>query len=267
MRAFLPLAVLVASAASHAAAAGGWTVLPSGQAGGSGHRAASHRIFNGEPTGAFPAVAGLVIFRGDGAVGLCSGTLVTPDVIVTAAHCLLDGPARVVAAFFADGATEVDYDVVAYAIHPDFDPAVLAYADIALVAVDRPVAGVPPMPLAAAKPRPRTRGIIVGYGQDEAGNVGAKEMGTVRLKPCPRIFRRAGIGRGQLAGSLCWRPRKRGHDTCQGDSGGPLIIGGDVAGVTSGGYPRCPGRLSWDTSVAAFRSWIDLALTERADRP
>jgi hypothetical protein len=30
-----------------------------------------------------------------------------------------------------------------------------------------------------------------------------------------------------------------------------------LAGVTSGGYPDCPGILSWDTNVVPFLSWIN----------
>ena len=33
-----------------------------------------------------------------------------------------------------------------------------------------------------------------------------------------------------------------------------------VAGVTSGGYPDCPGILSWDTNVVPFLPWIDAHL-------
>lgn len=250
-----------------AAADGTWIALAGRGDAETTRPAAAHRIYNGRPTGDFAAVAGLVVFRGGGAVALCSGTLVTPRVVATAAHCLLEAPIRLVAAFFPDGATEEDYDATAYLLHPDFDPAVLAYADVALVALERPVAGVTPMPLAALKPRRRTLGVIVGYGQDEIGTIGAKQTGTVRLRPCPRTLRAAGITRGQLAASLCWRPKKRGNDTCQGDSGGPLIVSGELAGITSGGYPPCPGRLSWDTSVPAFRPWIDTALAVAPDGP
>jgi len=264
MRALFPVVALVALLPA-SPAAGTWIPLPRGDGVPPSRR--TTRIFNGLPTGAFPAVAGVILLRDDGAVGLCSGTLVTPRVVVTAAHCFIASPLRVVAAFFPDGVTEVDHDAVAYAIHPEFDPDVLAWADVALLILDTPVVDVPPMPLAAVNPRPRTPVTIVGFGQDETGEVGTKEMGSVRLRPCPRAFRRAGIRRGQLAGSLCWRPRKRGQDTCQGDSGGPLVAGGAVAGVTSGGYPSCPGKLSWNTSIPTFRQWIDAALAEAAEIP
>lgn len=256
----LAFVLVFLAAAATAPAETTWTPLAPADAGTRG--VPSHRIYNGQPTSDFPAVAGLVVFRSDGAVGLCSATLIADGVLVTAAHCFQGSPRRAVAAFFPDGVTEVDYDAAAYAIHPQFDIDVLARADVALVALTASVAGVTPMPLARARPRARTQATIVGYGRDQNGSSGAKEMGTVRLKACPRTFPLAGIERGQLAGSLCWRPKKRGQDTCQGDSGGPLVVRGAVAGVTSGGYPACPGKLSWDTSIAAYRRWIDDALQQ-----
>jgi hypothetical protein len=39
-----------------------------------------------------------------------------------------------------------------------------------------------------------------------------------------------------------------------------LLVDGAVAGVTSGGYPHCHGRLSWNTNVALFRDWINALL-------
>jgi secreted trypsin-like serine protease len=217
------------------------------------------RIYNGEVTTDYPAVAWLVIVDADQGVGLCTGTLITPTVVVTAAHCLQQSPVRVVAAFFPDG-IEQSFEGSAYALHPDYSPDTLAYADIALLALATPASSITPMPLAATPPRPGRAGVIVGYGRDAFARVGLKEMGSVRLRRCPRVYRPARLAKGQLSTSLCWRPKPRGQDTCEGDSGGPLLIDGTVAGITSGGFPQCPGKLSWDTSVALFRPWIDALL-------
>lgn len=226
--------------------------------------AISAPIYHGRPTTAFPAVVAVGISNRNGTSGLCTGNLIAPTVVLTAGHCLSFDPIGVGVAVFPDGVTEMDYVAVAYAVHPGFSLAVAAVADVAVLVLATPVAGVAPLPLATVSPRPGTKGTIVGFGDDGFGNLGLKEEGTVRLRRCPRAVRAAGLVRGQLAGSLCWRPKRRLQDTCQGDSGGPLIVGGMVAGVTSGGFPNCPGRLSWDTNVTLFRSWIDTALAQAA---
>ena len=127
-----------------------------------------------------------------------------------------------------------------------------------MLLLEAPVVGITPVPLATRKPRSRALGTIVGYGRDEAGNSGLKKMGTVRLARCPRrVPAGLGLWPGALTRSLCWRaPRIWQQDTCHGDSGGPLLIGGTLAGVTSGGDPKCLGLLSYDTSVVRFLPWI-----------
>jgi hypothetical protein len=148
-------------------------------------------------------------------------------------------------------------------VNPGFDINRVAVADVGVVILDRPVTDVAPLPLIANAPRPKSIGAIIGFGDAGTTGVGIKRAGRVRLTRCPRAVRTVGIERGQLDGSLCWRPKRKGQDTCHGDSGGPLLVDGLVAGVTSGGFPDCPGRLSWDTSVAAVRDWIDGVLASQ----
>jgi len=218
-------------------------------------------IYNGVVTTAHPAVAKLLIGY-PGGTGLCSGTLIAPAIVLTAAHCLTDNTTRVNAVFF-DGTSDRSYKAISYAIHPDYNDWLWPLSDIALLALESPVEGVSPLPIAVQVPPKRSRGIIVGFGEDNTARVGAKRMGTVRLSRCPRRpLPAAYLDAGQLEHSLCWHPQGRHSDTCNGDSGGPLIIDGAVAGVTSGGYPRCHGRLSWNTNVALFSGWISAVVAE-----
>jgi transmembrane serine protease 9 len=215
------------------------------------------QIINGVPTTEYLAVADLHIQDSTGAYR-CTGTLVSPSVILTAAHCIAntEGPFSVRASFFANGSTvSIDYYAVEYSIHPAYS---FPFADLAMLLLEAPVAGITPVSLARWTPRPRTIGLIVGYGDDERGNTGVKKMGRVRLARCPkRVPPALHLKRGALSGSLCWRaPLVWQQDTCHGDSGGPLLVNGTLAGVTSGGDPDCLGRLSYDTNVVPFLSWI-----------
>jgi len=259
LRIRLMLLVLVATFGQ--APAADWQMLPGSTAGAvpqaqRSEEAGVPRIINGIVTGGYPAVAALQITNTEGD-SLCTGTLVSRSVILTAAHCVSTAPTAIDAFFFPDGVTPTAYSVVGYAIHPAF---AFPYADVAMLLLEAPVVGVEPAPLASRKPRRRAVGTIVGYGRDELGNLGIKEMGTVSLAKCPRRFPPLGLLPGALARSLCWKTRPGQQDTCHGDSGGPLLIGDAVAGVTSGGDPDCTGMLSWDTSVAPFVPWISALL-------
>src|SRR5262245_52948191 len=78
------------------------------------------RIYNGQPTTAYPAVALVVVRNRDGSAGLCSGSLIAPTVVLTAGHCLSFDPVAAAIAIFPDGVTEVDIRAAGWEVHPDF---------------------------------------------------------------------------------------------------------------------------------------------------
>src|SRR5262245_42153369 len=88
-------------------------------------------ISHGTADSGDPAVAALSVYVSacnDPPAVFCSGTLVAPRALVTAAHCLDVAPAGAMVVFFGDdvrGPGEMHGVVAAYR-HPDLDVAVLA---------------------------------------------------------------------------------------------------------------------------------------------
>jgi secreted trypsin-like serine protease len=255
MRPLLLLVLVLALPPLAGAEASPWRLLEAPLPGGT-PPAVVPNIYNGVATFDFPAVVVLVITSRDGSRATCSGTLIAPTAVLTAAHCLSFEAVRVVAVVFLDAETRVEYVASAFTIHPRFSLPRVPVADLAIVRLAQPVANVEPLALVSRSPRPRTAGLIVGFGDDGSHSF-EKRFGTVQLRRCPRGLRVQGSPV-RLGKALCWRPNLVSADTCVGDSGGPLLVDGAVAGVTSGGVgtTACPGQLSFDTNVARYRGWI-----------
>jgi len=227
-------------------------------------------IFGGAPTAGFPEVGAVGVRRQDGQLAVCSGTLVAPTVVLTAAHCLRDARAAGVVFFpTGDFETRLEMRVRNVAVHPAYGGR--PFADLGLLFLSSPAGAILPAALADRRPG-RSRGDIVGFGDNGAGVSLVKQVGAVRLdRRCPRrAIPQVRFRRGELKGSLCWRPGRGGSDICSGDSGGPLYVGGRLAGVHSGGLSRtpdgCPGVLAWSTDVTRFRDWIDSEIAQEVAR-
>jgi secreted trypsin-like serine protease len=195
----------------------------------------------------------------------CGGTLASPDVVITAAHCTedlrRDDFVVVAGAVDLDRDRGQERDVDAVIPHPRYANDELA--DIAVVRLDAPVEvdrTVRPVPLARGRDVARAdTGVISGWG--------ARHERDERLITSLRTTWVPLWGDRSCGWDLDLDPRTElcaggtGPDSCYGDSGGPLVVKGGrgqrmLAGVVSWG-DRCGGRLPGAyADVAALTPWL-----------
>jgi hypothetical protein len=179
-------------------------------------------------TGGSPSSDTAVVALGYDDVLVCSGTVIAPQAVLTAGHCVMDSslPAVEVGDALA-GATQ--HPALAALVHPAFDPQTLDH-DLAIVIVD-PTLGVAPLPYAtalAAAPGSTIR--VVGYGWTVANDTAPPE-------------RRSGTSVIDSIDDLRLVSHAAPSQACEGDSGGPALFddgtGERVVGVASSGDASC----------------------------
>ena len=171
----------------------------------------------------------------------CSGVALTPDLVLTAAHCVLPGADYKLVDFDA-GRQPVLKDIANIARHPEFDVnAVLRHrvtADVALLKLAAPLVRVEPAVLHGVgfTVAPGDSFTIAGTGVAERHD--GKSGGTVRAA------RLVATGRPGTVQIRLFDPATRGGKpglgACTGDSGAPVF-------GLAGGRPAIIGVVSWST--------------------
>jgi len=233
-------------------------------------------ITNGKPDGArHPEVGALVgYFAPAGqSIAYCSGTLISPTVLLTAAHC----------GFLATPAVSVTFDekytaasriyTGTFHANPDFRPGTNAQSgnnpDIAVVVFPSAIEGISParLPVAGLLDQMKGAGTLtqatqftpVGYG-DSAFVNGPGGQTTTHLQA-----RNYTVGSfNSLTSAYLHLSQNSGSGgTCNGDSGGPNFLGAGagetqiIAGLTVTGDTYCNStNVDYRLDTAAARSFL-----------
>jgi hypothetical protein len=200
--------------------------------------APAQAITNGEPDGTqHPNVGGLVAAKqySDGTWLYCSGTLISPTVFVTAAHCD-EGTTQVTVTFDpAYEAGDKTYTGTWYA-DPLFSQQQDDPHDLAVVVFDKPIKGITPARLPAAGSLANLSNTqqftSVGYGAYEVTNQPGGHRFLYDDVRMVAVGTLNAINPAWLRISM--NPATDNGGTCYGDSGGPNFLGTtDVLAATT----------------------------------
>lgn len=150
---------------------------------------------------------------GDGSAGVCSGTMISANKVLTAAHCLEN--AASIDVLLGVSANKLAYITSnSWQIHPNFvrNSNGILSNDVGVINVPVPLP-IPTVPiLSSATPQVGQKAVVFGYGTTGA----TEDYGQLRSG----VMKVAAVDTGRIFANY----ESGTSNVCSGDSGGPLLL-------------------------------------------
>jgi secreted trypsin-like serine protease len=196
----------------------------------------------------------------------CSGTMIAPNIALTAAHCVPNGASYKIVEYDAQRTPQLR-DITQVATHPQFNLQTMlghrATADVALLRVASPIAAArqpPPLGAPLAGLAAGSRFAVAGIGVSVRGD--GKSGGVVRAANLIATGR-PGTLQIRLVDPVA-EGKREGLGACTGDSGGPVfeeqqgraVVIGVVSWSTGPNGTAGCGGMTGVTPLSLYRDWI-----------